>query len=94
MISMPQEKIGVIGLGNLGLPLAVTFALSDFKVIAMDIDEDKIEKLKQHISPFEETGLQDTLLKPIVKENLSLTTSIDRVIKETKASFIVVNLTI
>jgi UDPglucose 6-dehydrogenase len=88
---MNKEKIGVIGLGNLGLPLAVTFAKSDFDVIAMDVDDNKIKKLEGHISPFEETGLQDALLEPKVKTNLHPTTNLEAAILETKASFIVVN---
>lgn len=88
---MEQQKISVIGLGNLGLPLAVTFALSKFKVTAMDIDESKIVKLKNSIAPFEETGLQDALLDPIVRKNLNPTTDIEEAIIGNLASFIVVN---
>ncbi len=38
-------KIGVVGLGYVGLPLAVEFANEGFKVVGIDIDETKIEKL-------------------------------------------------
>ena len=37
-----QDKsavIGIIGLGYVGLPLAVEFANSDFKVVGIDVEE-------------------------------------------------------
>ena len=35
-------KIGVIGLGYVGLPLAIEFVEAGFNVIGIDIDENKI----------------------------------------------------
>lgn len=43
-----QEKtavIGIIGLGYVGLPLAVEFANSNFKVIGIDIDQQRVHKI-------------------------------------------------
>ncbi|MCF7805431.1 MAG: nucleotide sugar dehydrogenase [Candidatus Marinimicrobia bacterium] len=37
--------LGVVGLGYVGLPLAVDFASAGFKVIGIDIDDSKIEKI-------------------------------------------------
>ncbi|MEM5875580.1 MAG: NAD(P)-binding domain-containing protein [Candidatus Aenigmatarchaeota archaeon] len=42
-----QAKIGIIGLGYVGLPLAVEFCKTGFEVIGFDIDEGKIEILKR-----------------------------------------------
>lgn len=41
-----QAKIGVIGLGYVGLPLVIEFCSQNFKVIGFDIDSKKIELLK------------------------------------------------
>ena len=41
-----QKKIGVIGLGYVGLPLALLFVKKGFTVIGIDIDTKKIEQLK------------------------------------------------
>lgn len=38
-------NIGVVGLGKLGLPLAVTFAKFGFQVVGLDINESHINKL-------------------------------------------------
>ncbi|MGC8977281.1 MAG: nucleotide sugar dehydrogenase [Candidatus Ratteibacteria bacterium] len=40
-------KVGVIGLGYVGLPIVIRFVESGFKVIGFDIDEEKIEKLRK-----------------------------------------------
>ena len=44
-----SAKIGVIGLGYVGLPLAVEFAKCGFEVLGIDNDEKKIEKIKKGI---------------------------------------------
>lgn len=40
------SKIGIIGLGYVGMPLALSFVNAGFKVIGFDIDNKKIEKIK------------------------------------------------
>jgi UDP-N-acetyl-D-glucosamine dehydrogenase len=42
-----QACVSVIGLGYVGLPLAVEFAKAGLKTIAFDIDVDKVEQLRQ-----------------------------------------------
>lgn len=42
-----SAKIGIIGLGYVGLPLARIFCKKDFSVIGFDIDESKVQSLKQ-----------------------------------------------
>jgi UDP-N-acetyl-D-glucosamine dehydrogenase len=46
-ISSKQAKIGVIGLGYVGLPLVVAFAQKGFSVLGFDIDQYKVDQLKQ-----------------------------------------------
>ena len=46
-IGTRQACVGVIGLGYVGLPLAVEFAKAGLKTIAFDIDVDKVEQLRQ-----------------------------------------------
>ena len=40
-----QATLGVIGLGYVGLPLAVEFARAGFKVVGYDVDERKVKEL-------------------------------------------------
>ena len=44
-IDSKQAKLGVIGLGYVGLPLAVEFARAGFSVIGYDVDERKVAEL-------------------------------------------------
>src|SRR3990167_5474939 len=46
-IESKEANIGVVGLGYVGLPLAIEFCKAGFKVIGFDIDEKKVELLKQ-----------------------------------------------
>ena len=42
-----KAKIGIIGLGYVGLPLAVTFAKGGYRIHGIDIDKDRVEKIKR-----------------------------------------------
>ena len=45
-IRKKHESIAVVGLGYVGLPLALTFAENGFSVIGIDVDQQKINKLR------------------------------------------------
>ena len=42
-----RAKIGIIGLGYVGLPLAIAFAKKGFKVWGIDIDKDRVSRLEK-----------------------------------------------
>ena len=42
-----EAKVGIIGLGYVGLPLALTFAKSGFKITGIDIDKNRIARLNK-----------------------------------------------
>lgn len=46
-IDKRNAVIGIVGLGYVGLPLTLEFNKAGFKVIGLDIDDDKIKKLKK-----------------------------------------------
>jgi UDP-N-acetyl-D-glucosamine dehydrogenase len=50
---MSPMRVGVVGLGFVGLPLAVAFAESECEVIGIDIDEDHIRGLAEGRSSFD-----------------------------------------
>ncbi len=49
--------ISIIGLGELGVRMAACFAEKGFKVIGIDVDMDKINKINKEFSPISETNL-------------------------------------
>ena len=46
-IKEKKARIGIIGLGYVGLPLAIEFCKVGFRVIGLDIDNEKIDLLSQ-----------------------------------------------
>jgi UDP-N-acetyl-D-glucosamine dehydrogenase len=58
-------KVGVIGLGYVGLPLAVEFARAGFDVIGIDVQRSKVEQLAAGRSYVKD--VPDTVLGPLVK---------------------------
>ena len=59
-----KAKIGIVGLGYVGLPLAIAFARKGFKVWGIDVDKDRVTRLKKgqsyllDLKPSEITTLQ------------------------------------
>jgi UDP-N-acetyl-D-glucosamine dehydrogenase len=49
-IKKHRAKIGVIGLGYVGLPLAVEFAKNGFDVVGVDVNKAKVSALKKGVS--------------------------------------------
>ncbi len=54
-----SARVAVLGLGYVGLPLAVAFAQAGFKVIGIDLDERKIEALKKGESYIQDVTSDD-----------------------------------
>jgi UDP-N-acetyl-D-glucosamine dehydrogenase len=50
LITEKNAKIGVIGLGYVGLPLIIEFALKDFPTVGFEVDTKKVETLNQGVS--------------------------------------------
>ena len=56
-----KQKVSVLGMGYIGLPLSVALANSGFEVIAVDLNREKIESLKRGKTYLYEPGLNETL---------------------------------
>ncbi|OGQ06061.1 MAG: hypothetical protein A2W61_01320 [Deltaproteobacteria bacterium RIFCSPLOWO2_01_44_7] len=69
---MIQNKIAVIGLGHVGLTLALTFAEEGFPIIGIEKSLETLEHLKNIRPPFFEGGLEN-LLKKHLGHNLTIT---------------------
>ncbi|MEM0354398.1 MAG: nucleotide sugar dehydrogenase [candidate division WOR-3 bacterium] len=60
-------KISIIGLGYVGLPLAVEFSKNDFEVYGIDIDEEKVKSINEGISYIPDVSSEE--LSSLVKNN-------------------------
>lgn len=65
--SQPDE-IAIIGQGYVGLPLAMSAVKAGWKVYGIDLDVEKIEKLRQGVSPVED--IQNSEIKSALGLNL------------------------
>jgi UDPglucose 6-dehydrogenase len=83
-------KVVIIGSGYVGLVSGTCFSEMGNKVTCVDIDEEKIEKLKNGIIPIYEPGLEPMILKNVQEENLFFTTNLADAIKVAEIVFIAV----
>lgn len=73
-------KIAIVGSGYVGLVTGTCLADVGCEVCCVDVDEQKIAKLKRAESPIYEPGLDELLRNNIEKKRLSFTTSLESVI--------------
>jgi len=64
-IKLRTARVGIIGLGYVGLPLAVEFAKAGFSVTGIDVQESKIAQLRRGESYIQDVS--SDVLKALVK---------------------------
>lgn len=67
-IESRQAVVGIVGMGYVGLPLAVAFAQEGFRVIGIDVDASKVAALNAGHSYVEDVA--DEVLRPLIADNL------------------------
>lgn len=83
-------NIACIGTGFVGVVTAAVFAKLGNKVVGLDIDEKKVESLRQGIVPFFEPGLQELLIETQSTGHLTFTTDYETAIKDAEIVMIMV----
>lgn len=83
-------KIAVIGTGYVGLVTGTCFAEVGVDVTCVDIDQKKIDNLKQGILPIYEPGLEEMVLRNSAKKRLHFSTSIIESMEDAEVAFIAV----
>ncbi|MCA1569013.1 MAG: nucleotide sugar dehydrogenase [Chloroflexi bacterium] len=84
-----MPSVAVIGLGRIGLPLAISFADRGLTVLGVDKDADRLQAVREARMPFEEPGAQDALDRVHAAGTLTVS---DRVADATLAEHIVITL--
>ena len=85
---MKKYKIAVAGTGYVGLVAGACFAERGHQVICVDVDEKKVETMKNDISPIYEEGLQELMEKNHKAGRLDYTTDYKSAYKDADAIFI------
>lgn len=80
-------KITVIGTGYVGLVTGVCFAESGNHVVCVDIDENKVNLLRQGIPTIYEPGLETFLRKNLEASRIQFTTNLVEGIQHGKVIF-------
>ena len=80
-------KIAVIGTGYVGLVSAVCFAELGHEVFGVDIDAEKVKKLREGISPIYEPELEDLLKRNLEAGRVRFTTDLEEALPDTQVVF-------
>ena len=86
---MQSQKISVVGLGFVGLTLAAVNAKKGFNTIGIDIDQEKIRKLKRGIPDFFEPKLEKFLLSSMKNKKIIFSENFESILK-TDITFVTV----
>ncbi|HEX6270301.1 MAG TPA: UDP-glucose/GDP-mannose dehydrogenase family protein [Anaerolineales bacterium] len=85
-----MKQICVVGVGYVGLVTAACFADLGNCVVALDVDEKRVENLKKGIMPIYEPGLEELVRRNVKAGRLSFTTSYAEALKGAEFAFIAV----
>ena len=81
-------KIAVVGTGYVGLVTGTCFAETGNKVVCVDVDKSKVEKLSSGEITIYEPGLEKIFLRNLKEERLRFTTDLSSVVDEAEIIFL------
>ena len=79
-----EEKLAVVGLGYVGMPIAVAFAKKGVKVIGFDLNKAKIDLYKSGVDPTKEVG------NDVIKNTSVVFTSDEKALREARFHIVAV----
>ncbi|MGG3801366.1 UDP-glucose dehydrogenase family protein [Metabacillus fastidiosus] len=83
-------QIAVVGTGYVGLVTGVCLSDIGHHVICVDIDEQKVERMRKGISPIYEPGLEELMVKNYEAGRLNFTTEHNKAFKDADVIYIAV----
>ena len=81
-------RIAVVGTGYVGLVTGTCFAETGNKVVCVDVDQSKVERLSSGQITIYEPGLEKLFLRNIKEERLRFTTSLASVVNDVEMIFL------
>ncbi|TLP47173.1 UDP-glucose/GDP-mannose dehydrogenase family protein [Cohaesibacter sp. CAU 1516] len=85
-----MARISIFGIGYVGTVAAACLAKDGHTVIAVDIDESKVDSIKRGQTPIVEDGLAELVADGVASGKLSATSDVADAIENTDASFVCV----
>jgi UDPglucose 6-dehydrogenase len=85
-----MKQICVVGVGYVGLVTAACFADLGNRVVALDVDEKRVENLKKGIMPIYEPGLEELVKRNVKSGRLCFSASYSEALKGAEFAFIAV----
>jgi UDPglucose 6-dehydrogenase len=83
-------RIGVLGLGHVGLPTALAFSEMGWPVVGADHDGEKVRRIASGESPFYEPGLGEVLRRHLAGGRFRVTDDVGAAVREANVLFICV----
>ena len=80
-------NIAIVGTGYVGLVSGACFADTGASVTCVDVDTEKIERIKRGEIPIYEPGLDELVLKNVKAGRLRFTTSLESVLNDQQIVF-------
>lgn len=80
-------KIAIVGTGYVGLVSGTCFSEMGVDVTCVDIDRDKVERLKEGIIPIYEPSLEDMVHRNVLARRLHFTTDLREVLDDVEVVF-------
>src|SRR3954469_10374358 len=84
-----QHDVSIVGLGRVGLPLAISFAEAGLQVLGIDNDPERLGAVREGRMPFQEVGADEALTRVHAAGTLTVS---DRVADAAGAEHIVITL--
>jgi len=85
-----MKQICVVGVGYVGLVTAACFADLGNRVVALDVNEQRVENLKKGIMPIYEPGLDELVKRNVKGRRITFTTSYKEAMQGAEYAFIAV----
>ncbi|MGH2753205.1 MAG: UDP-glucose dehydrogenase family protein [Actinomycetota bacterium] len=83
-------KVGLVGIGHVGLPTAAALAHIGHDVVAMDADREKVDQLTAGVMPFYEEGMEELVRRCISSGRLAFSSEMRDVVDGAEVVFICV----